>query len=129
MRKNNFIFLFFVFSLLLLTSCDNLNSPDQYMMIPGKIIISTVQYDSNNNNIHYIDFTWGDYQSPHTGFQITRDNNIIATLSKESNSFEDTVTSNGTYEYRVYASNGTNLSTPSYIRIQINSYNYNFWYQ
>jgi len=126
MKKYYFIIpLSFVLPLFF-TSCEKLNSPDQYLQIPGKIQITRVTYDANYN--YRIHMYWDNYQSQYTGYQLTRDSKLITNLSVGATEYIDEV-QRGTYEYRLYAMKGFTLSLPSYIKIRVNTYDYNYWYQ
>lgn len=113
-------------SCLFFLSCDELDSPDAYLQIPGVIQISSVTYDANYN--HYVNLYWDKYLSSFSSFQLTRDSKIIANMSADKLSYTDKV-STGTYEYRLYAIKGSITSQPSYIKIQVTSYNYYYWYE
>ena len=125
-KEKNVIF-FFVLATFLIIGCEELNSPDDYLMIPSQITIEKVEYDTDYN--YYIYLNWRDYRSQHTGFQLTRDDITIAELSQNNYSYIDKIGSTGTYEYRLYAVNGTIVSSPSYIKIKLNRDTYEWWYE
>lgn len=126
MSKRIFPILFGVLSFIFFTCCEELNSPDHYMMIPGKIQITRVTYDDKYN--YYIYMYWDNYKPQFTELQLTRDSKLIAKLSKDETSFIDMV-QRGTYEYRLYAINGNIKSIASYIKIKVNTYDYEWWYE
>ena len=126
MIKSQIYFELLIVGFFLFIGCNELNSPDRYMMIPDKIQIERVEYDENYN--YYIYLSWGNYNSPNTGFKLTRDNEMIANLSKNEYSYIDTVQNTRTYEYRLFAIKGTIFSVPSYIKIRINYNTYDWWY-
>lgn len=117
---------YFLLTFLILLGCEDLNSPNDYMMIPGKITI-TGGYKVDDNN-YYIYFSWPVYEQQHSGLEYTRNSKTIANLSKGSTLYTDTLHNLGTFEYRLYAVEDSVLSLPSYIGVRIKSDGYDFWY-